>query len=228
MYAGGRYDQVGSFFGPAGGSFSIDAYGAQMARGLREPSDPRKMIRDAQSDLMLNAYYRFRDDLDADNERTDEETEALRIYKADLERHYGFTLDSVLNEKRDRSQNQLQQLETMLAEYGSDPVATRLLDSTTGQKLVDYMSARQVVVEEAAERGVVGWTSANATFDLRVALRGYGAQLATEDDGFAKMWEYMLDGEMVNDDDMLLAKPATPRPDPNVVTSPGQLATMSN
>ena len=219
-----KYPLIGSFFGPAGGEFSIETYGSQMAQGLREPADPAEMVMTAKKDLMLNAYNRFREKIDADNERTDVEVEALRRVRSGLEEQFGINFDTIWNERADRRKNQLQQLIKIVANDGQEDTATRLLASPTGEALQTYMLARDEVIRLAAEREVVGWEQANDTFDLRVALRGVGNALARQDDGFNKMWTYVLQGEMDNDDDRTIASATTAATVPDdVLTDPGLL-----
>jgi hypothetical protein len=101
---------------------------------------------------------------------------------------------------------QLSELERLVREAGTgNEVAERLMDTTTGQFLRTYMEQRQLarLVAIADHNGTTpdSWATMKATAYMRDVLRMLGAEMSAKDTTFARIFQFVLDGEMGDDDD---------------------------
>jgi hypothetical protein len=79
------------------------------------------------------------------------------------------------------------------------------MNTNTGQFLATYMQQRELarIVAIADHNGTTpdSWTTMKATAYMRDVLRTLGAEMSGKDATFARIYQFVLDGEMGDDDD---------------------------
>jgi hypothetical protein len=81
----------------------------------------------------------------------------------------------------------------------SDPLLSPIMDTPTGEALIEYWAYRDVFSQQAIqEQGLVGdgWKTANKAASYRDALREIGGALASNDPGFGRLWFTVLSREL--------------------------------
>jgi hypothetical protein len=198
-----KYPLVGSYFGETG-EFSIDAYGSLFARGIYERKSGEALYDEGATDIAFMAYNRLRDQFPAESQRTPEQRRLLASARTGLEQYWGVSLSGAVRiAEREKQINELKRL--ILAGDQGDPVARSVLSSSTGNLLMEYMATRDVFAQQAMDLlGASTETSfrqMRAAAPLRDALRSLGEQLSNEDTAFARIYQYVLEGELFDDED---------------------------
>ena len=197
------FPQIGSYFGDTG-EFDIEAYGSLFSRGIYKPNDSEEIYRQGATDNAYLAYNRLRDAFPPESQRTREQRQLIAAARYGLEQYWGVDLSAAsrIAERRE----QLSELERLVREAGTgNEVAERLMDTTTGQFLRTYMEQRQLarLVAIADHNGTTpdSWATMKATAYMRDVLRMLGAEMSAKDTTFARIFQFVLDGEMGDDDD---------------------------
>lgn len=195
-----RFPGVGAFFGPSG-EFNLDAYTTLQRQGLYEPKTLDEQYEDAAFSLSYAAYNRFRDTaLGPEETWTVEDRRALAAVRKDLQDR--FNIDMQASTRQSERRTQLGQLETLLeAAFNNDERVAPYLDPATpmGEAVLTYMGQRKAMQEEGLRRGVQsvdGWAQAARTLDLRMQMRALGQQLSATSPEFARLYQFVLEGEM--------------------------------
>jgi len=225
---------VGAYFGEIG-EFSIDAYGSLFARGIYSRKKGDALYEEAATDLGFLAYNRLRDQFPPEGQRSPEQRMVLAAAREGIQQYWGVSLSgSARIEERDR---QIRQFERMISEAeNGDPLSRRLLTGQAGEVLREYMAYRAMVSELAIEQfGATSPTSfrqMRAAASLRDGLRELGERLSAQNSTFARMYQYVLEGELFDDEDLDgLAMPRvsqrTPRPGESIPRSMIASASLS-
>ena len=202
---------VGAFFGPTG-EYDFNARSSLMARGVFEQKPARKLRDDAAEALAYTAYSRFRDELPPESARTKEQRDLLFGYRRELEGYWGITMFS--QQATERRNQQVAQLQDIVDRaIAGEPVATRLTQTDTGKYLVNYMAARESAQFYASRNLALsgtGWRTSVRAAGIRDGLRELGNAYAAQDAGFNRMWQFILEREMVDaeQDVMLVQEPS--------------------
>lgn len=194
-----RYDLFGGFFGPDEGDFSLDAYSRMRDDGLSGPATPQERYEMAARSLGYLAYNRFRDGLPSETNRTNMDRVLLARLRDNIEVTFNIDLESAeRRSERERQINQARQIVTASGE--GDRLASALMQQPGGESLRIYIEARERIQQEVIrETGVLNWQQAKAAAPYREYLRLLGARLSQDDPIFAKMFQFVFDGEMLDD-----------------------------
>jgi hypothetical protein len=203
---------VGAYFGPIG-DYDPDARSALMSRGVFELKSPRQLRDDAAQTLAYTAYSRFRDGLPPEAARTKQQRDLLSAYRRELETYWGVSMFS--QEATDQRNRQIIQLEDIINRaIAGEALPTQLAQSETGRLLVNYMAARessQVYAQENLGLSATGWRTSVRAAGIRDGLRSLGNAYAAQDPGFGRMWQFLLEREMVDaEEDVMLIPEPTP------------------
>lgn len=195
-----KYPGIGSFFGPSG-DFNLDAYTSLQRQGLYTPKTLDEQYEDAAFSLSYAAYNKFRDtNLGPEETWTNEDRRALAAVRKDLQDRFNIDMQSSTRQSERRVQ--LSQLETLLENaFDNDPAVVQYLNPETplGEAVLAYMGQRRAMQEEGLRRGVGsvdGWAQAKRTLDLRIQMRALGQQLSGVSPEFARLYQFVLEGEM--------------------------------
>jgi len=194
-----QYSEFGGFFGPDEGEFSIDAYGSMRSAGLNRPASPKERYEIAARALGFLAYNRFRDSLPPESERTNMDVVLLGQVRRNVEEYFGVDLES--SASRTRRKNQINQAISIVrgADAG-EPLAQQLMSQPVGESLRIYLGARERVEQMAIETlGSANWQERKSAAAMRDFMRRIGERLSLQDPSFAKMYQYVFDGEMMDD-----------------------------
>jgi hypothetical protein len=218
-----KYPLTGAYFGDTG-DFSIDAYGSLFSRGIYERKKGEALYEEAATDVAFLAYNRLRDMFPPESQRSPEQRRMLASARMGLEQYWGVSLSgSVRIAEREKQINELRRL--LDANDRGDSVATAVLSTDVGQMLMQYMATRDVFAQQAVEM-LGGGTETSfrqmrAAAPLRDALRQLGGQLSAENETFARIYQFVLEGELFDDEDMSDME-ATPRPERGGRVRPGE------
>jgi len=192
------FPDVGAYFGPEG-DFDLSTAGTQQARGLTKVATPEEKYEMAAENLAWLQYNRAVARLGPEDSWTLAQRRELSALREELQQRFQVNMASQESKKRrDDKINQLQLIYDQALE--GDEVATRLMSSSTGKALAEYLDARdqlgQVAFEAYQLTGVESWVNATRAAPLRAELRRIGAELAAQDSGFARIYEAVLVREM--------------------------------
>lgn len=193
-----QYPLFGGFFGPTGGEFAIEAYGALQREGVYQVGTPQERYEIAARSLGFLAYNRLRDAMAPEEFRSDAERIMLANARTGIEQYFNVDLENA--ERRSERERQINQAISLVqaADAGiSGP--TRLVNSPAGEALRTYLTARERVMEMAQNYGIINWQQARAAAPLRDGLRVLARSLSEQNQQFAKMWEFVFDREMLDD-----------------------------
>lgn len=203
------YPLVGAFFGAVNGERDNDVANEMRAAGLTSPKSLEELDADARR---LRAYRRYNQFLKNNGldgpeaRRTDEQRVAIARYREELEKYYDVALnDRTSQNERER---QLGQLQRMIDLYRSEDVAdaeARALvvphiESQFGQAVMAYMDMRAAVQEAGIKflgLGPDGWRQSFEAASLRDRLRETGAALSRIDPAFSRLYQFVLEREML-------------------------------
>lgn len=194
-----KYSEFGSFFGPDEGEFSIEAYGSMRSEGLNRPATPKERYEIAARALGFMAYNRFRNSLPPESQRSNFDVLLLGRARQNIEQYFNVSLEST--ESRTRRKKQINQaVEIVRAAEAGDSLAQQLMSQPVGESLRIYLGARERVERlSVQEFGSANWQTRQVTASMREFLRKLGDQLSLQDAAFAKMFQYVFDGEMIDD-----------------------------
>ena len=197
------FPKIGSYFGDTG-DFDIGAYGSLFSRGIYKPNSSEEIYRQGATDIAYLAYNRLRDSFPPESQRTQEQRQIIAGARYGLEQYWGVNL-SAAERIKERSE-QLSELERLVRSSGEgNEVAERLMDTNTGQFLRTYMQqrelARTIAVVDHNGTTPNSWATMKATAYLRDVLRTIGTEMSAKDATFARIYQFVLDGEMGDDDD---------------------------
>lgn len=194
-----KYSEFGSFFGPDDGEFSIEAYGSMRSQGLNRPATPTERYEIASRALGFMAYNRFRNGLPPESQRSNFDVLLLGRARQNIEQYFNVSLEST--ESRTRRKKQINQaVEILRAADSGDRLAQQLMSQPVGESLRIYLGARERVERVSVQEfGSANWQTRQVTASLREFLRKLGDQLSLQDAAFAKMFQYVFDGEMIDD-----------------------------
>jgi hypothetical protein len=207
-----KYPNVGAYFGDIG-DFSIDAYGSLVARGIYKRKKGDALYQEAATDIAFLAYNQLKDQMPPEAQRSPEQRRLLASVREALQQYWGVSLSgSVRIEERDRQIREFVRL--IDAADNNDPVANNVMQSESGEMLRQYMAQRQVFSEQTVE--LLGGTSPTSfrtkrsAAPFRDALRDLGERLSTQNTTFARMYQYVLAGELFDDEDMSTVESVQP------------------
>lgn len=198
------FPRIGAYFGDTG-EFDIDAYGSLFSRGIYKPNTSDELYRQGATDVAYLAYNRLRESFPPEGQRTAEQRQLISAARYGLEQYWGVDLSAAtrIAERRE----QLNELERLVIEgtEATNEVAERLMTTITGQFLVNYMQVRQMArVAAVAEYGgntPDSWATMRATAPLRDVLRELGREMSAKDPVFARIFQFVLEGEMGDEED---------------------------
>lgn len=193
-----QYGLIGGFLGPVGGEFSIEAYGALGREGVYQIGTPQERYEAAALQLGFLAYNRFRDSLPPEQYRNNMDKILLSRVRDSVEETFNIDLENP--RRRSERERQINQAETLVraADAGVEGPA-KLVDNETGEALRTYLTARARIDELAKGSGVINWQRAKDGIILRDGLRMIGRELSEQNPGFAKMYQFVFDREMLDD-----------------------------
>jgi hypothetical protein len=193
-----QYPLFAGFFGPTGGEFAIESYGALQREGVYEIGDPKERYETAGRALGFLAFNRLRDAMGPEELRSDAEKIMLANARNGIEQYFNVDLENA--ERRSERELQIRQAISIVgaADSGVSGPA-RLMETPTGESLRTYLAARQRVIQMSQDYGVINWQQAKRAAPFRDALRTLAASLSSEDAQFAKMYEFVFDREMLDD-----------------------------
>ena len=181
------FPDVAGYFGPMSGDFSPSAYSRQKYRGMRESTDPRIMLEDAQSQMGYFLVNLAKAGYDVEYLASDEGQSQLRNIKEQVKSLFPFW-DGKYGwvESAKRREKQIQQLQ----EIADSPFAEQ---SEVGKMVKAYMGLREWYVSEyqAADLGTDWTKNANAEY-VRIGLTKAGDELARMVPQFAFVWQNVL------------------------------------
>lgn len=181
------FPDVAGYFGPMSGDFSPSAYSRQKYRGMRESTDPRMMLEDAQSQMGYFLVNTAKAGYDVEYLASDEGQSQLRNIKEQVKSLFPFW-DGKYGwvESAKRREKQIQQLQ----EIANSPFAEQ---SEVGKMVKVYMGMRDFYLSEyqAADLGTDWTKNANAEY-VRIGLTKVGDQLARMVPQFAFLWQNVL------------------------------------
>ena len=193
------YGLVGGFFGPDEGEFSINAFSAMRNEGLSKSLTPKQRYEIAARALGYIAYNRVRDALPPESQRSNMDQILLGQTRRNIEQHFNIDLQSASSvNTRKRQINQA--IEMIEAADRGEELAQRLMSQPMGESLRIYIGARQRIEQMSIESlGSTNWQRRKDGAYMREFLRNLGLRLSEQDPGFSKMYQYVFDGEMMED-----------------------------
>lgn len=193
-----QYPLFGGFFGPTGGEFAIEAYGALQREGVYQVGTPQERYEIAARSLGFLAFNRLRDAMAPEEYRSDVERIMLANARTGIEQYFNVDLENA--ERRSERERQINQAISLVkAADAGVPGPQKLVDTPTGDALRTYLQARERVIEMAQEYGIINWQQARAAAPLRDGLRLMAKSLSDQNQQFAKMYEFVFDREMLDD-----------------------------
>jgi hypothetical protein len=193
-----RYKLIGAYFGPTG-DFDLSVRQAFMARGIYEIMPRDELYNEAARSLMLMAYNRYREALGSEETWAFQQRLDLSSYRNQLENQFGIPLfsDKDINNRKQQITQALRLVENAKA---GESTALEYAQTPTGQALVKYMAARDVSIRQATSLGLTedGWKTAIRASGIRDGLQAIGEQLAAEDSGFSRLYQFVLQYEMAD------------------------------
>jgi hypothetical protein len=203
------YPSVAAFFGAVNAERDNDAAGEMRSSQLTTPKTLEQLDEDARR---LRAYRRYNQFLKNNGldgpeaRRTDEQRIRIAEYRNELERYFRIALDD--RTSQNLRETQLGTLQTMIDIYRSDDPAdakqkaliSRHLESPTGQAIMVYMDLRaatQIAGTKFAGLTEDGWASSRVTAPMRDRMREMGTTLSQLDPGFARLYQFVLEREML-------------------------------
>jgi hypothetical protein len=193
------YGLVGGFFGPDEGEFSLSAYSAMRSEGLSRALSMKERYDIAARALGFLAYNRVRDALPPESKRSNMDTILLGQTRQNIEQHFNLELQSSATVSTRRKQiNQAIQL--VEAANRGEPLAQRLMSQPMGESLRIYLGARERVEQMAIQQfGSRNWQRRKDGAYMREFMRDLGQRLSGQDPMFSKMFQYVFDGEMMEE-----------------------------
>jgi hypothetical protein len=193
------FKEVGAYFGPTG-DYDQNSRQRMLASGVYKTKSPEDLRDDAASALAYMAYSRFRDGLPPEPARTKQQRDLLAGYRNELEVQMGVTMFS--QESRELRNRQISQLEDIVNRaINGEPLATKLAQTESGKYLVNYMAARESAIFYAQNNlGLSrdGWKTSLRGAPVREGLRELGNVYAAQNPAFGRMWQFILEREMVD------------------------------
>lgn len=196
------YRDVAAYLGPSG-EFDLESYTAQSSAGLRRVATPQEMYEQAAEVLAWAYLDRLKESLPPEAEWDREIRAMFSDERAAIEQRFSITLGGT--ETANRRRDQINQLQTMVeAAEAGDRNAQALLAGGTGDAVRVWMAAREaaneVVRDELGLTGVNAWATAVRAAPIRDQMRELGEQLASENEGFARLYRQVLEREMLSEE----------------------------
>jgi hypothetical protein len=119
--------------------------------------------------------------------------------RRNIEQHFNIDLQSASSvNTRKRQINQA--IELIAAADRGEELAQRLMSQPMGESLRIYMGARQRIEQMSIQTlGSANWQRRKDGAYMREFLRNLGLQLSERDPSFSKIYQYVFDGEMMED-----------------------------
>lgn len=193
-----QHADVYGYFVDGDDKFDGDAYAYQLRSGQRKPITPEKAIEIANQRLGGMVYRQAQSKLGlqpGDAPSKEQRVWLAKVRDAIATEYPGYNATPA----NLRDQKVLIQ---KLMEAADNPM---LAKTEAGKALVVYRQAREEAIELARARGYTTFISANATADIREALRRLAGQLSVTYPAFTEMFERTLNREMKSDDDEVAA-----------------------
>lgn len=170
------------------GEFDIDAFIQQYSDNVRDPLTAEQFTHLRNNFLGWQAYEAASRRVESLPE--EQQKQYLSAVKTDLyERYPGFNSTILgLTEKPPVQQ--------MVDEVVKWPEYPQIMSTPAGQAAAEYLAVREQMVARAAQKGIVGWTQANATFQERQYLRYVGEQILARNEDFQPVWRYVFEPEL--------------------------------
>jgi len=198
-----KFPTIGSYFGETG-DFSIDAYGSLFARGIYERKTGDALYEEAATDIAFLAYNRLREQFPAESQRTLEQRRLLASAREAIQQYWGISLSgSTRIEERDVQIRELQRM--IAAAEDGDKLARQTLSTETGERVMEYMAMRAMFSEQAitmlGAQTPTSFRQMRSAAPFRDALREMGTRLSQEDPTFGRIYQFVLEGELFDDED---------------------------
>lgn len=176
-----KYSGVAGFFVEGGTDLDWQVYTRQLRKGQRERLTPEETLEAAQKYVAYSQYRQVQDLIGPYPNA--EQKQYLRQFREYLGEQYpGFTTTVY---DPNKLKNQIKELRN--AAYDSDMAGNDIAEAA---KL--YLQARDAVLAEAANRGLIGIDRSKNAADLRGYLREYANFLKTEYPNFARLYDRLL------------------------------------
>lgn len=199
-----KYPLAGAYFGNTG-DFNIDAYSSLFARGIYERKTGQELYDEAATDVAYLAYNRLRDQFPPESQRSPEQRRILASAREAIQKYWGVSLSAA--ERIEERDNQIREFERLIdaADQGDD-LALSIMTSPAGRMLAEYMAFRQVVsemvVEEMGGTSPTSFRQLRAAAPLRDSLRQLGERFSAQDTTFGRVYQFVLEGELFDDEDL--------------------------
>lgn len=207
------YPEVAAFFGAVNAERDNEVAGEMRSAQLTSPKTLDELDEDGRR---LRAYRRYNQFLKNNGldgpeaRRTDEQRIRIAEYRNELERYFRIPLDDKTSQNL--RETQLGELQTLVDLYRDDSpenvdkrkLIERHMGSQTGQAVLIYMDMRAAVQEATVKFGGLtedGWRTSWAAATYRDRLRETGVKLSQIDPGFARLYQFVLEREMLDVDE---------------------------
>jgi len=166
---------------------------------LSKSLTPKQRYEIAARALGFIAYNRVRDALPPESQRSNMDQILLGQTRRNIEQHFNIDLQSASSvNTRKRQINQA--IELIAAADRGEELAQRLMSQPMGESLRIYMGARQRIEQMSIQTlGSANWQRRKDGAYMREFLRNLGLQLSERDPSFSKIYQYVFDGEMMED-----------------------------
>jgi hypothetical protein len=200
-----EYKNVGAFFGPTG-AYDQTALSELERAGLYQPMSPQEKLETLATRTLYLRLNRFRDKFPPESKRTLEQRRQFNQFRSDLEKFWGVSTVGQGVAVRVKNNLQMQEIERIIDLWvgEGDMSLAPIMDTPTGNALIDYMASRSFFSQQAVrDQNLVsdGWKTANKAASYRDELRSIGEALAESDSGFSRLWFTVLSRELGDQED---------------------------
>lgn len=220
-----EYKLIAGYFGPTG-EYSQTAANALEQAKLYGPMTPEEKYEQLATRMIYLRLNRVRDQLPPEAQRTLEQRRYYANFRSDLEKFWGVSVTGTGLAVRIQNATQMNQMETLVQKYmDGDPLATRIMETETGEALLEYMAVRSFMSQKAiADQGLVadGWKTARSAATYRDELRALGERLAEQNPGFSRIYYTVLARELGDQEDPDDTFEITPTSPPRELRPPRQ------
>jgi len=199
------YPNVGAYFGAVNGERNNEVANEMRSAALTSPKTLDQLVEDGQrvlGYLRLDEWMRNNGIPEQESGRTRDQARAVALYKTELEQYLGISFEN--KDSMERRALQINELSEMVRLYDEgDEFHLQQLDNDFGDRVRIYIAARNAMREQSQGIGLSadGWLSARDGIGFRDQMRELGAALSEGSPGFARLYQYVLRGEMVDVDD---------------------------
>lgn len=200
-----EYKDVGAFFGPTG-AYDQTSLSELERAGLYQPMSPEEKLETLATRTLFLRLNRFRDKFPPESKRSLEQRRQFNQFRSDLEKFWGVSTVGQGVAVRVKNNLQMQEMERIMDLWvgEGDMSLAPIMETPTGDALIDYMSSRSFFSQQAVrDQNLVsdGWKTANKAAPYRDELRSIGEALAESDSGFSRLWFTVLSRELGDQED---------------------------